>query len=410
MKLTILALTACTAALLTCNVLADNEKKADVIHWFTSEGEAKAIKVFADAFNAAGGTWVDAAVAGHDPAIAAASTRIQAGDPPAAVVYNSLKDIEDMIDGGYFADIDSVASAEHWQQNMPAAMYSAVTHNGHVYGVPINLGVNNYLWSSPIALQKIGMSEPPKTWDEFFAAGDKLKAAGIIPFAQSGKWYWYLNSFGEVLATQSIDAYNKFHALDASVFAMPEYKKAVEIFARLREYADDGVPGREWNLSNAMVMRGEAAFELMGDWVKGEVLAAGKVPGKDLLCTVAVDNSPVSISGDIVAFPKNKDKTTYSAQALLAKVMATPATQLAYANAKGSMPVRTDVDSSGFDTCAKVALSQQKVAGSVSGYPVLLAPDAAGSLADVLGNFWVDSSASAEDLTAQLTDEFSILQ
>ena len=160
------------------------------------------------------------------------------------------------------------------------------------------------------------------------------------------------------MGTQSSDAYNKFLLVDESVFDMPEFKKSVEIFSKLREYSDDGVPGREWNLSHAMVMRGEAAFEFMGDWVKGDLKASGKEPCKDLLCTIMLDNSPVAIGGDIVAFPKiDGDKAT-PAQELLAKIMATPETQVAYANNKGSLPVRTDIDNTGFDTCAKVAMEQ----------------------------------------------------
>eukprot|EP01037_Dinobryon_pediforme_P045413 gene45413-57911_t len=34
--------------------LAADPLKAEVIHWWTSEGEAAAVKVFADAFNKAG--------------------------------------------------------------------------------------------------------------------------------------------------------------------------------------------------------------------------------------------------------------------------------------------------------------------------------------------------------------------
>ncbi|KQV41294.1 hypothetical protein ASC96_18545 [Rhizobium sp. Root1204] len=399
----------CTSALLVSQASAQELKRADVIHWWTSESEAKSAKVFSDAFKAAGGEWVDAAVAGTDAAKAAAATRIQAGDPPAAVVYNSVKDIDDLVKNGQISTLDDVAGAGNWKANMPAAILNAVTRDGHVYGAPINLGVNNYLWSSPIALAKVGVTEPPKTWEEFFAVGDKLKQAGVIPFAQSGMWYWYLMTFGNVLATQSTDAYTKFHVMDPSVFEMPEFKKAVEIFARLREYSDSGVPGREWNLSNAMVMRGEAAFQLMGDWAKGEILAGGMTPGKDVLCTVGLDNSPVSISGDILAFPVNTNENTVEAQKLLAKVVTTPEVQLAYSLAKGSLPVRTDIEGAAFDTCARVAVEQQAAHSSVPGYPVLLSPDAAGSIADVLGNFWVDTSASGSDLIGQLEDGFSSL-
>ena len=40
------------------------EQRAEVIHWWTSGGESAAVKVFADQFQAAGGTWVDTAIAG----------------------------------------------------------------------------------------------------------------------------------------------------------------------------------------------------------------------------------------------------------------------------------------------------------------------------------------------------------
>lgn len=119
------------------------------------------------------------------------------------MVYNSVKDIDDLVANGQIASLDDVAASGNWQATMPAAILTAITRDGHIYGAPINLGVNNYLWSSPIALATIGVTEPPRTWDEFFAVGDKLKQAGVIPFAQSGMWYWYLMMFGNVLASQS---------------------------------------------------------------------------------------------------------------------------------------------------------------------------------------------------------------
>ncbi len=52
----------------------------------------------------------------------------------------------------------------------------------------------------------------------------------------------------------------------------------------MRGFVDSNFSGRDWNLATAMVMNGEAAFQIMGDWAKGEFLAAGKRPGIDFLC------------------------------------------------------------------------------------------------------------------------------
>ncbi|MEZ5834352.1 MAG: hypothetical protein R3D03_01275 [Geminicoccaceae bacterium] len=51
----------------------------------------------------------------------------------------------------------------------------------------------------------------------------------------------------------------------------------------LRGFVDDNF-GRDWNLATAMVINGEAGFQMMGDWAKGEFLNAGKKPGEDFLC------------------------------------------------------------------------------------------------------------------------------
>ena len=47
----------------------------EVMHWWTSGGEAAAVNELANAFNASGNTWVDAAIAGGDAARAVIARR-----------------------------------------------------------------------------------------------------------------------------------------------------------------------------------------------------------------------------------------------------------------------------------------------------------------------------------------------
>ena len=74
--------------------------KAEVMHWWTSAGESAAIKEIADAYNAAGGEWVDSAVAGGDQARAAAINRMIGGNPPTAAQFNTSKQFTDLITEG----------------------------------------------------------------------------------------------------------------------------------------------------------------------------------------------------------------------------------------------------------------------------------------------------------------------
>ena len=78
------------AALMTALLPAAvaSAQTADVIHWWTSGGESRAIGVFADAFEDAGGTWVDSAMVGGQAARASAMTRIAGGEPPTAMQWN----------------------------------------------------------------------------------------------------------------------------------------------------------------------------------------------------------------------------------------------------------------------------------------------------------------------------------
>ena len=61
-------------------------------------------------------------------------------------------------------------------------------------------------------------------------------------------------------------------------------KTVFERMAKLRSYVDPNFSGRDWNLASAMVIKGDAALQIMGDWAKGEFVNAGKKPDTDFLC------------------------------------------------------------------------------------------------------------------------------
>src|SRR5258706_9422789 len=72
-------------------------QKAEVIHWRTSGGESAAVKQLAEAYNKAGGQWVDNAIAAGDNASAAALNRIAGGNPPVASQFNTSKQYHALI-------------------------------------------------------------------------------------------------------------------------------------------------------------------------------------------------------------------------------------------------------------------------------------------------------------------------
>ena len=87
------------------------------------------------------------------------------------------------------------------------------------------------------------------------------------------------------MSTGGPEFYKKaFIDLDTEALGSDTMKEAFDRMTVIRGFVDDNFSGREWNLASAMVINGDAAFQFMGDWAKGEFLNAGKVPDQDFLC------------------------------------------------------------------------------------------------------------------------------
>ncbi|WP_294765829.1 ABC transporter substrate-binding protein [uncultured Rhodoferax sp.] len=391
------ALAACVATMGLMGVA--HAQKAEVIHWWTSGGEAAAIKEFAAAYTKAGGTWVDTPVAGGGGAQARTViiNRTIGGDPPMTAQFNYGKQYEEIIKEGLLNNLDDVAAKGNWDKILPEKIKSQVKVNGHYYAVPVNLHNENWIWYNKAVLAKAGVTKDPANLDEFFAALDKVKATGVTPLALGGQGWQENITFRSILiATGGKDLYLK--TLKDKDVSGPGFRKAVENFKKLKSYVDPGSPGRDWNLATGMVIDGKAGFQMMGDWAKGEFINANKSAGKDFGCFMAGGaNSPYSIGGDVFVFPRNKAAGSAETQKKLAEMMISPAIQVAFNNKKGSIPIRTDVDLSGVDICAAQGVKAVKDNRLVEGIDDLLSPDVKGAFEDAISKYW-NSNQSADDV------------
>jgi glucose/mannose transport system substrate-binding protein len=358
--------------------------KAEVVHWWTSGGESAAVKTLADAYRAAGGTWVDMAVALGEQARAVAINRIVGGNPPTAAQFNTSKQFLDIVEQGMLTPMDEVALRDGWDKFLPEIVLNAVRVKGHYYAVPVNIHMPTWLWYSKAALKAAGVAAEPKSMDELFAALDKLKAAGLVGLAHGGQSWQDNTVFTAVLANVGgRELYLKvLRDRDAAVIQSDAFRQVLLSFKRLQGYVDKGSPGRNWNDATALLINGKAGFQFMGDWAKGEFSLAGKVPGRDYGCIAGFGpQAPYIIQGDVFVFPKAKSPHGLKAQQLLASVITAPATQVAFSQRKGSIPIRTDVDTSKLDACAQqgVAIMKDKSRHLGNG-EIYLTPDQNGAL------------------------------
>ncbi|QUJ76383.1 carbohydrate ABC transporter substrate-binding protein [Sulfitobacter albidus] len=397
-----LALVAASAA------IADPE--AEVLHYWTSGGEAKSVAVLQEEFAANGGTWTDMPVAGGggDAAMTALRARVLSGNAPTAVQLKGPA-IQEWYEEGVLADISSVAEANNWDAVLPASIAGHMKCEGTWCAAPVNVHRVDWIWANASVLEANGI-EMPTTWDEFNAAAEKLQAAGIIPLAHGGQAWQDATVFEAVaLGILGPDGYRKaFVDLDMDTIKSDEMKAVFDQMRTMRGFVDDNFSGRDWNLATAMVMNGEAAFQIMGDWAKGEFMAAGKAPGEDFLCaSTPGDGFLYNVDSFAMFNVDGEDKK--AGQELLAKLVVGENFQEVFNLNKGSIPARTDVSLDAFDQCATLSASDMN-ASSEGGsllpsyaHGMALRGAQAGAITDTVTAHF-NSDMSADDAVNMLAD------
>ncbi len=368
------------------------EEKVEVLHWWTSGGEAQALKVLKDDLQTQGIGWTDMPVAGGGgkESMTVLRARVVAGNAPTAVQMLGF-DITDWAKEGALANLNDVAKKENWDEVIPKALQKFSKYEGKWVSAPVNIHSTNWVWANKKVLDDLGIAQP-KTWEEFVAALEKVKKSGKVALAHGGQAWQDATLFDSVVMnTGGTEFYQKAMIdLDEKALNSDTMVKAFERMAVLRSYVDDNFSGRDWNLASAMVIKGDAAFQIMGDWAKGEFLKAKQVPDTDFLCfRVPGTAGIVTFNSDQFVMFKVGEKGE-KAQKIMASAVMNPKFQAAFNQVKGSVPARVDVPNDGFDACGKKAMKQlaeanknNKLFGSAAhGYAVPAGVKAA--MADVI--------------------------
>ncbi|MFD9900874.1 ABC transporter substrate-binding protein [Mesorhizobium sp. UC22_110] len=337
----------------------------EVLHWWTSGGEAAALDVLKKKLESQGVTWKDMPVAGGggEAAMTALRARVTAGDPPTAVQALGF-DITDWAKQGVVGDLGEVADKEGWDKVVPTALQNFAKHDGKWIAAPVNVHSTNWVWISKKALDAAG-GKVPENWDELIAVLDKMKANGITPLAHGGQAWQDATIFDAVVLSLGTDFY-KASMIDNDPAALGG-EKMVEAFdrmAKLKSYVDKDFSGRDWNLASAMVIEGKAGMQMMGDWAKGEFLKAGQKPGSDFVCIrFPGTQGSVTFNSDMfMMFKVGDDKK--AAQLTMASDIESPDFQSSFNVVKGSVPARTDVPDTAFDDCGKKGIKDLAEANS----------------------------------------------
>ncbi|MGB1235308.1 MAG: ABC transporter substrate-binding protein [Planktomarina sp.] len=372
----------------------------EVTHWWTSGGEAAAVTKIAEAFNV--GTdhsWIDGAIAGGGgTSIPAIISRIIGGDPMGATQLNHGRQAQELIEAGMMTDLTELAEAQGWRDIVhPVSLLDSCTVDGRVYCVPMNIHSAQWLWVSHGAFETAGLPVPTN-WDEFVAGSAKLQEAGIVPLAMGQQGWQQSIAFGALtLGIVGVDSFLQVTGdKDAEEARGEAWTRAFEAVAKARELARDSKV-QDWNIATNMVIQDTAGGQIMGDWAQGEFQVAGEVAGEDYSCLPGMGiNEILDTGGDAFYFPVIEDEAQKAAQLELASLLISKEMQVDFNLAKGSLPVRGDIDLSAANDCMQKGLKILADGGIMPSNRQTFDADSDQQINDLMSEFWAtDMSAAA---------------
>jgi glucose/mannose transport system substrate-binding protein len=391
------------------------QPKTNMLHQWYRGSDAEAIAKLGEMFTAAGGVWAQTAIAGHTAnTIAKLRADVIAGNAPPAVQLKG-PEIAEWAATGMTADLNDLASKEKWDEVVAQQLIQVMKPTGTWVAAPMNIHRVNWMWGSKKAMDKAGVTEMPKTWEEFNAAAEKMKAAGIYPVAHSSQDWIDATLLDDIVYGMDIELYrNAFVELDDEALRSDGMIKAFDQLRKMTGWTDKGMAGREWDTILPGFFNGEYGFLFQGDWAIGTFNAGNFKEGTDYLCTQTPrDDGKLGyiLNSDSVIFFKQSDPEYIEGQTLLAHLIMSPDFQTIFNQAKGSIPARLDVDlSQGFNPCQQKSQAELKQAVDDGTMVLSMAHNMAvpqkfrGVMLEVITEFVNTPDMASEDAANQLAD------
>jgi glucose/mannose transport system substrate-binding protein len=391
------------------------ETNLEIFSWWTAGGEADGLaemfKIYKNKYSSV--KIINAAVAGGagSNAKAVLATRMQGGKPPDSFqVHAGQELISTWVKADKMEPITSIWNSEGWDSVMPKDLKTIVSKGSDVWSVPVNVHRGNALW---VNLAKAGSAITPGTGnnlDNFLSALGKAKAAGMAaPLALGSKGNWQVTMLFEnnLVAVGGANFYRGL-LTGASSWTDPNIKTALNYVKSMLNYVNSDNATIDWDQASGRVQAGTSVVTIMGDWAKGYFTANNWKPDTDFTGIASPGTEKTyMIVCDTFGLPKGAPDRDNAINWI--KVCGSQEGQAAFNPKKGSIPARTDVSPSIFDSIAQKFIAEFKTDSLTPSIAHgSAAPEAfASGLNDEMGQFVQkkDVNGSATNI-AKLADQF----
>ncbi len=189
-------------------------------------------------------------------------------EPPDVVTWFAGNRMKVFVDRNLFEDLTPL-----WQENgldeKMASSRSAMTIADKQWGVPYAY----YQWGvyyREDLFEQVGVTEPPKTWEEFKEVGAKLNEAGITPVTIGTKFLWTAAGWFDYINMRTNGLDFHIELMDGKVPYTDE--RVVKTFENWKELIDADFflanhANYSWQEAQPFLYQGDAAMYLIGNFI-----------------------------------------------------------------------------------------------------------------------------------------------
>ena len=389
-----------------------NATKLEIFSWWTAGGEADGLAEMFKIYKAKypNVTIQNAAVAGGagSNAKAVLATRMQGGKPPDSFqVHAGQELVSTWVKASKMEPITSIWASEGWDKVIPQDLKTIVSSGTDVWSVPVNVHRGNALW---VSAKAASASSAATSLDNFLGALGTAKAAGVTaPLALGSKGNWQVTMLFEnnLVAVGGAEFYRGLFTGKSS-WTDNNIKTALNYISKMLNYVNSDHATIDWDQAAGRVQAGTSLATIMGDWAKGYFTANNWKPDTDFTgIPHPGTQGTYMIVCDTFGVPKGAPDHDNAVNWV--KVCGSKDGQAAFNPKKGSIPARTDVPASLFDSIAQRFMGEFKNAQLTPSIAHgSAAPEAfASGLNDEMGQFVQKKNVNASATNiAKLADQF----
>ncbi|MFI5907427.1 ABC transporter substrate-binding protein [Dactylosporangium sp. NPDC051541] len=370
---------------------AEPDRKVEVFSWWAGPGEKEGLEALVADFarNNPGVAFDNAAVAGGAGTIAKTvlATRLQNDDPPDSYQAHAGRELTEDIKAGYVEDLRDLYEEQGWLDKLPGGLVQAITVNGAIYCVPVNIHRSNLLWYSPKTLATLGLT-PPATWADFLTQADAIAKKGLTPLSIGPGWTQKHLLENVLLGTLGAQTYAELWT-GGTDWSSPAVLTALRLFTDVLARSDIATPAGDWQPALDKVIGGGAAYNLMGDWADAYLRTKSLVftEGYGVVASPGTDGIYNFLS-DSFTLPRGAPHAGAARKWLVE--CGSVGGQDAFNPQKGSVPARTDTDRAKYTGYLAAAVAEwadaaTRVVGSLTH----------GVVADTAWNATIDTALTA---------------